>query len=122
MVLFSFLIVLIVVLIRQNNSLQLCLNNTYAELKTIKSQKKSTEVRTGQICEQFGPYLTDFPYDPKNTRFIGSPIDMIVFDFDANKLVFIEFKTGQSKENSRQKKVRQMIESGNVFYEAMRVS
>ena len=88
----------------------------------ILSQKKSSEVRLGQIGEHFAPFLTEFPYNPKDVRFLGSPIDLIAFDFDSNKLVFIEFKTGNSKQSARQRSVRRMVESGNVFYEIIRVN
>ena len=52
------------------------------DINKILSQKKSSEVRLGQISEHFAPLLKDFPYDTKNARFLGSPIDLIVFDID----------------------------------------
>ena len=80
----------------------------YAQQKTIKkqledinkilSQKKSSEVRLGQISEHFAPLLKDFPYDSKNVRFLGSPIDFVIFDLDNNRIIFMEFKTGNSRE------------------------
>lgn len=88
----------------------------------ILSQKRSSEVRLGQIGEHFAPFLTEFPYNPKDVRFLGSPIDLIAFDFDSNRLVFIEFKTGNSKQSVRQRAIRQMVESGSVFYEVIRVN
>jgi len=91
------------------------------EISEIKSKLKSTEVRTGQIAEQFAPYLDGFPYDPKDVRFLGSPIDMVVFDFKGDQIVLIEFKTGESRETDRQKKIRQMIENGRCIYQVIRV-
>ena len=93
-----------------------------ADLNKLSSQKKSSEVRLGQIGEHFAPFLTEFPYNPKDVRFLGSPIDLIAFDFDSGKLVFIEFKTGGSQQTKRQRMVRDMVESGNVFYEIIRVN
>lgn len=91
------------------------------ETSDLKSKTKSTEVRTGQICEQFAPYLQDFPYDPKEVRFLGSPIDMVVFDFEGDQVVLVEFKTGDSKENPRQRQIREMVKKGNVIYQVIRV-
>jgi predicted Holliday junction resolvase-like endonuclease len=88
---------------------------------SLESKTKSTEVRTGQIAEQFAPYLKDFPYDSKDVRFLGSPIDMIVFDFKGDQVVLIEFKTGDAKENARQRQIREMIKNGRFIYQVIRV-
>ena len=92
-----------------------------SEISDLKSKTKSTEVRTGQIAEQFAPYLKDFPYSPKDVRFLGSPIDMIVFDFKGDQVVLIEFKTGDSTENARQRQIREMIKNGRFIYQVIRV-
>ncbi len=34
----------------------------------------------GKIAEQMGPVLPEFPFNPADTRFIGSPVDYIIFD------------------------------------------
>lgn len=91
------------------------------DFKKLLSQKKSSEVRLGQISEHFAPLLKDFPYDSKNVRFLGSPIDFVVFDLDNNRIIFIEFKTGNAKETAKQRQVRDIIKAGNVTYEVMRV-
>jgi predicted Holliday junction resolvase-like endonuclease len=91
------------------------------DINKILSQKKSSEVRLGQIGEHFAPLLKDFPYNSKNVRFLGSPIDFVVFDLDNNRIIFIEFKTGNAKETVKQRKVRDIIKAGNVTYEVMRV-
>jgi len=91
------------------------------DINKILSQKKSSEVRLGQIGEHFAPLLKDFPYDSKNVRFLGSPIDFVIFDLDNNRIIFMEFKTGNSKETAKQRQVRDIIKAGNVTYEVMRV-
>jgi predicted Holliday junction resolvase-like endonuclease len=85
------------------------------------SQKKSSEVRIGQIGEQFAPFLEEFPYNPKDARFLGSPIDYVVFDFEGDQIVLVEFKTGNSYESQRQKAVKRMVEEGKFKYELIRV-
>ena len=47
---------------------------------TYKSQLRSQSVKFGQISEQFIPLHNLFPWDSKQFRFLGSPIDGIQFD------------------------------------------
>lgn len=90
--------------------------------KTILSQKKSSETRLGQMTEHIVPFLDAFPYDPKNSHFLGQPIDFVVFDYDDGKIVFVEVKTGNAKESPRQKLIKNIIKSGRVYYESLRVN
>ena len=99
---------------------QATMKNQLEDFKKLLSQKKSSEVRLGQIGEHFAPLLKDFPYDSKNVRFLGSPIDFVIFDLDNNRIIFMEFKTGNSKETAKQRQVRDIIKAGNVTYEVMR--
>ena len=50
------------------------------KFKKLQSQKKSSEVRTGQIAEHFAPLLKDFKYNRKQARFLATPIDFIIFE------------------------------------------
>ena len=54
--------------------------------------KKSREVLSGQFSEQLAPFLPDFKYSPSEARFIGKPVDFIVFkgmdQKEINKKVF----------------------------------
>lgn len=53
----------------------------------------------GKISEQISPVLIDFPGSIADARFLGSPVDFIVFDgygkHDIKRLVFVEVKTGK---------------------------
>ena len=98
-----------------------CIKQLHEENTKLLSQKKSSETRLGQIGEHFAPLLDVFPYDPKDARFLGSPIDFVVFDFEGDQIVLVEFKTGNSRESKRQKQVRDMVANGNVKYEVIRV-
>jgi len=75
------------------------LKDNYSKLL---SQKKSSEVRLGQISENLAPFLKDFKYDPKRTHFLGNPIDYVIFEED--KVVFLEIKSGEAKLSQSQKK------------------
>ena len=61
---------------------------------------QSRAVLGGKFTEQMVPYFPDFRYDPTEVRFIGSPIDMIVFPGlargEPEEIVILEVKTGRS--------------------------
>lgn len=86
------------------------------------SQKKSSETRLGQITENLVPFLDNFRHDPKNCHFLGQPIDLIAFDYDQGEITFIEVKTGNAQESKRQKIIKNIIKSGKVYYETVRVN
>jgi len=86
--------------------------------------QRSLAVTIGKVTEHFIPYMPDFSYNPKDARFIGSPIDFIVFnglnDGEVKNIVFIEFKTGDSVLSAREKWIRDAIQSGRVLWEELR--
>lgn len=90
--------------------------------RNLLSQKKSSETRLGQISEHLIPFLATCPYDPKNLHFLGNPIDYIMFDFDEGTIVFLEVKSGNSKPSKRQKTIKNIIKSGRIFYEELRIN
>ena len=82
---------------------------------------QSRAVLGGKFTEQMVPYFPDFRYDPTEVRFIGSPIDMIVFPGlargEPEEIVILEVKTGKSQLTPQQKKIRQLIEDGMVRWD-----
>jgi predicted Holliday junction resolvase-like endonuclease len=83
---------------------------------------QSRAVLGGKFTEQMVPYFPDFRYDPTEVRFIGSPVDMIVFPGlsrgDPEEIVILEVKTGPSSQlTAAQKKIRQLIEEGMVRWD-----
>ncbi len=42
--------------------------------------QRSLAVTAGKVHEQLVPYLPEFGFNPKDARFLGSPVDLIVFD------------------------------------------
>jgi predicted Holliday junction resolvase-like endonuclease len=79
---------------------------------------RSQAVITGKVTEHLAPFLPTFPYNPKDTRFVGSPVDLIVFDgLDdevLREIIFIEVKTGASSLSTRQRQIKDMIMKGKV--------
>ncbi len=88
--------------------------------------KQSRAVLGGKFTEQLTPYLPDFQYDPTEARFIGDPVDLVVFPGLAQKapqkVVFIEVKTGKSRVSPVQKMIRELIRDGKVEWEEIRLS
>lgn len=86
--------------------------------------QKSQAVILGKVTEHFIPYMPDFPYNPKDARFIGSPVDFVVFDGlndgEVRKIVFVEVKTGSSGLSARERRVRDAICSGCVEWKEVR--
>lgn len=83
------------------------------------SQKKSSEVRLGQIAEQMAPFLDNFKYNPKKAHFIGNPIDYVIFEDD--EVVFLEVKSGDSRMSKKQRDIKDMISDGKVRFETMQI-
>lgn len=88
--------------------------------------RKSTAVVKGKVAEQLVPFGPEFGFNPRDARFLGSPVDFIVFEGltegDVTRVVFIEVKTGQSARLSRrEKQVQAAIENGEVDFEIVLV-
>jgi predicted Holliday junction resolvase-like endonuclease len=81
--------------------------------------KKSMSVRYGRMSEQFFPFMKSYPYDARNFRFIGSPVDGI--QFEKERIVFVEFKTGDSRLSSRQKEIRELVRKKKVGFEEVSI-
>jgi predicted Holliday junction resolvase-like endonuclease len=76
----------------------------------------------GLFTEQLTPYLPEFTYDPTEARFLGSPIDLIVFrglSTDApEEIVFIEVKTGKhARLTTRERRVKELVDERKVRWE-----
>jgi len=82
------------------------------ELEDLRFRKSSQSVKYGKMTEQFIPFVENFPYNPEKFRFLGNPIDGVLFDED--EIVFCEFKTGSSSLNQNQRRVKQLVENKRV--------
>ena len=82
----------------------------------------------GQFAEQLAPYFAEFNYDPTEVRFLGSPIDFVVFPGiatgEAQAIVFVEVKSGNSQLDRGQRRLRTIVEqvdSKNIRFETVRL-
>jgi len=82
----------------------------------------------GKIYEQLAPILPGFNYNPADARFLGNPIDYIIFDGyteakggtgRVRRIVLMDVKTGKAKLSDSQKKIREAVESGAVMWETL---
>lgn len=92
----------------------------WMELRAIRTAKQSLSTKYGRLTEQFMPFLKNYPYDAQNFRFLGTPVDGVQFEPD--KVVFIEFKTGDSRLSARQKEIRELVLDKKVEFREIRLS
>lgn len=87
--------------------------------------KRSRAVLTGSFSEQLAPYLPGFKYSPTEVRFIGKPIDFIVFkgmdQKEPEEVVFVEVKSGNSQLSTPERRLRDVIKNGKVSWEIYRI-
>ena len=88
--------------------------------------QRSLAVTAGKVHEQLVPYLPEFGFNPKDARFIGSPVDLIVFDGladgDVRRVVFLEVKTGGATLTPRERQIRAVIEARGVAWAELRLT
>ena len=86
-----------------------------ANLTKTTSDKISLSTKYGQISEEFFPLEQSYPYNSKDFKFLGNPIDGIQFNED--KIILIEFKTNSSKLSTKQRHIRNLINNKQVEFE-----
>lgn len=78
-------------------------------------------VGVGKMVEHLVPILEGFEYKPADCRTLFDPIDLLVFNGLSSSavdlLAFMEIKTGGARLNKPQRKIRDAIRDGRVFYE-----
>jgi predicted Holliday junction resolvase-like endonuclease len=92
----------------------------------------SRAVLKGKIAEQMAPLLPGFlaKYNPADARFIGSPIDYLIFrgmskgdDSEAPiEIVLLDVKTGKAGLNGIQRKVQDAAEKKRISFDVLRIN
>ena len=80
------------------------------------TRQRSLSATYGRITEQWFPLMDAYPYDARNFRFLGTPIDGVQFEED--RIVFVEFKANRSQLSPEQRRIRELVEEGYVYWEA----
>jgi predicted Holliday junction resolvase-like endonuclease len=69
--------------------------------------------------------MAAFPYDPKDARVLGTPVDLIVFDGmsedSLREIVFLEIKSKGGALSTRERRVRDAVLERRVSWKEFRV-
>jgi predicted Holliday junction resolvase-like endonuclease len=89
---------------------------------------RSRNVVSGKVQEHLVPFFPEFLelFNPRDARFLGSPIDFVVFagldeGEECRDVVLVEVKTGKSALSKRERQVRDAVEAGRVSYRLIRI-
>ena len=90
---------------------------------------RSRNVVSGKVQEHLVPFFPEFLelFNPRDARFLGSPIDFVVFagldeGEECRDVVLVEVKTGKSPLSKRERQVRDAVEAGRVSYKLIRIA
>ncbi len=89
------------------------------------SVDRSRASLSGQFLEKLAPHFPDVPYEPTDLRFLGTPVDYVVFnglsEGEVDEIVFLEVKSGASNLTTKERRVRDAVEAGAVRWDVYRV-
>ena len=106
------------------------------ELALIAAKKRSVNtsraVLKGKMAEQLAPIMPQFQYLPSDAKFLGDPVDYVVFDGytdlrdgegspDDIEVVLIDIKSGGARLTKGQQAIAQAIREGRVRFETVRI-
>lgn len=89
--------------------------------------ERSARTLSGKTLEKLVPFLEDFPYDAHDIRWLGDPVDLVIFDgYSSNReepkqIIFCEVKSGESELTKSQKKIKELVEKKRVRWDEFRV-
>ena len=97
-----------------------------------RSVNTSRAVLKGKMAEQLAPILPEFQYLPSDAKFLGDPVDYVVFngysdfregevDADQIEIVLIDIKSGGARLTKGQQAIAQAIRDGRVRFETIRI-
>lgn len=102
----------------------------------VQAQKRSVNtsraVLKGKMAEQLAPILPEFNYLPSDAKFLGDPVDYVVFDGYTDfrdgegraediRVVLIDIKSGGARLTKGQQAIAQAIQNGQVHFETVRI-
>ena len=92
------------------------------------SVNRSRSTLKGRISEQMAPLLPEFSFLSADARFIGNPIDFVVFDGytkakddkgDSISVVLVEVKKGKGKLSREQSLIKKAVEEKRVSWQTV---
>lgn len=127
LLLLAVLVAAVLILAIRNDSLRSQLHERIEAEAEIRADavRRSSAVVSGKVTEHLAPYMAAFPYDPKDARFLGTPVDLIVFDGmsedSLREIVFLEIKSRGSALSTRERRVRDAVLARRVSWKEFRV-
>ena len=101
----------------------------------IAAQKRSVNtsraVLKGKMAEQLAPIMPEFQYLPSDAKFLGDPVDYVVFDGYSDfrdgegeaediEVVLIDIKSGGARLTKGQQAIARAVQEGRVRFETIR--
>lgn len=97
-----------------------------------RSVNTSRAVLKGKMAEQFAPILPEFRYLPSDAKFLGDPVDYVVFDGYTDfrdgdgeaediEVILLDIKSGGARLSKGQQAIAQAISEGRVRFETLRI-
>jgi predicted Holliday junction resolvase-like endonuclease len=90
------------------------------KLATEKAEITTKAVNVGKNLEKVLPTMKDFKWNVPDSKFLGDPIDLVIFNGlsmgKVSSLSFVEVKSGNASLNNHQKSIRDAIEDRKVSY------
>ena len=94
------------------------------------SVNRSRSTLKGRIAEQMAPLLPSFGYLPADARFIGSPVDYIIFDGLSSvaddkgseiRIVLMDVKQGSASLSRTQRMIKKAVEERAVSWQTLHI-
>jgi len=103
---------------------------THAQKRSVNT---SRAVLKGKMAEQLAPIMPEFQYLPSDAKFLGDPVDYVVFDGYTDyrdgdgraediEVVLIDIKSGGARLTKGQQAIAQAIAEGRVRFETIRIN
>ncbi|OOW11132.1 Holliday junction resolvase-like protein [Acinetobacter sp. MF4640] len=102
---------------------------THAQKRSVNT---SRAVLKGKMAEQLAPIMPQFEYLPSDAKFLGDPVDYVVFDgytdlrdgegrVEDIEIILIDIKSGGARLTKGQVAIAQAIQAGRVRFETVRI-
>lgn len=98
-----------------------------------RSVNTSRAVLKGKLAEQFAPMLPEFRYLPSDAKFLGDPVDYVIFDGYTDfrdgtgraediDVILLDVKSGGARLSKGQQAIAQAVAEGRIRFETFRVN
>jgi len=97
-----------------------------------RSVNTSRAVLKGKMAEQLAPIMPEFRYLPSDAKFLGDPVDYVVFDGYTDfrdgegraediEVILMDIKSGGARLTKGQQAIAQAVQEGRVRFEILRI-